>query len=120
MDETPSSLSVKQATAFGQRYKDAYRVARTVTLVGEFIKALGFLLIIATIVIIYLAVSQSGSGIPLVGAVIGVPIAAFFYLMGVLVSAQGQILKASLDGAVNNSPFLNNKQRAMVMSLPLE
>lgn len=120
MNDTPISLSVKQAIAFGERYKDAYRVARTVTLVGEFIKAIGFLLIIATVVIIYLAVNQSGSGIPLVGAFIGAPIAAFFFLMGVLVSAQGQILKASLDGAVNNSPFLTHKQRAMVMSLPLE
>jgi hypothetical protein len=40
-----------------------------------------------------------------------------FYLLGVLVSAQGQILKASLDSAVNGSPFLTNEQRAKIMSL---
>lgn len=40
-----------------------------------------------------------------------------FYVFGVLVSAQGQILKAMLDSAVNSSPFLNNEHRAKIMSL---
>lgn len=53
--------------------------------------------------------------------VMGMLFAAFvgvlFYLFGVIVSAQGQILKASLDGALNNSPFLTNDHRARIMSL---
>jgi hypothetical protein len=43
---------------------------------------------------------------------------AWRYVLGILVSAQGQILKASLDNAVNGSPFLTNEHRAKVMSLP--
>lgn len=53
--------------------------------------------------------------------VIGLLFAAFvgvlFYLFGVMVSAQGQIPKASLDGAVNSSRFLTNEHRAKIMSL---
>jgi hypothetical protein len=32
-------------------------------------------------------------------------------------AAQAQLLKASLDTAVNTSPLLNNEERAMMMSL---
>jgi len=38
-------------------------------------------------------------------------------LLGVVVSAQGQVLKATLDGSVNTSPFLDLTQKAQVMSL---
>jgi hypothetical protein len=40
-----------------------------------------------------------------------------FYLLGVLVAAQGQILLASLDSAVNSSPLLTNDQKAEILSL---
>jgi hypothetical protein len=42
---------------------------------------------------------------------------ALFFILGSLVSAQGQILKATLDGAVNTSPFLTDEQRAQMMRL---
>ena len=42
---------------------------------------------------------------------------ALFFVLGVLVSAQGQILRATLDSAVNSSPFLTNDQRASIMKL---
>ena len=45
--------------------------------------------------------------------IVGVPL----YVLGILVSAQGQILKATLDSAVTNSPFLTEDQMAEVMSL---
>jgi hypothetical protein len=48
--------------------------------------------------------------IPLIVAIIfGGTVWLVFFIWGVLVSAQGQILKASLDGAVNGSPFLTNE-----------
>jgi hypothetical protein len=37
--------------------------------------------------------------------------------LGIMVSAQGQTLKAALDCAVNSSPFLSDDQRAQIMSL---
>jgi hypothetical protein len=44
-------------------------------------------------------------------------IGLLFFLLAVLIRAQGQILKASLDSAVNSSPFLTNDQRPKIMSL---
>jgi hypothetical protein len=44
---------------------------------------------------------------------VGVPL----FVLGVLVSAVGQILAATLDTAVTSSPFLTKDQMAQVMSL---
>jgi len=41
----------------------------------------------------------------------------FCWLGGRRLSAQGQIVKATLDTAVNSSPFLSNEERAKIMSL---
>jgi hypothetical protein len=40
-----------------------------------------------------------------------------FFVLGIIVSAQGEILKANLDGAVNTSPFMTNEQKAQAMDL---
>ena len=49
----------------------------------------------------------------LVAAVaVGVPI----YALGILVSAAGQVLKATLDSAVHTSPFLDQNQMAQSMA----
>jgi len=42
---------------------------------------------------------------------------AFFWLGGVIISASGQLIRASLDGAVNTSPFLNQDQKAEAMDV---
>jgi hypothetical protein len=39
------------------------------------------------------------------------------FVLGPLVAAQGQILKAALDSAGNSSPFLSDPDRAEIMSL---
>jgi hypothetical protein len=54
----------------------------------------------------------------LIGAVFGALVGGLFFLLGVLISAQGQLLKAHADSAVHTSPFLNNEERAIAMSLP--
>lgn len=121
-DESSEAKSLKK------RYKDAYRVARTTTGVGSTIRGvgalLGFLIFFGAFA---LAASQRnvygvrGGEIQLisliVAAIFGGTVWLVFFIWGVLVSAQGQILKASLDGAVNGSPFLTNEQRATIMSL---
>jgi hypothetical protein len=45
-------------------------------------------------------------------------VGAMFFFWGILVAAQGEILNATLDTAVNSSPFLSNEQRGRIMSLP--
>ncbi len=63
--------------------------------------------------------SQSNS-VPILigGGMVGFLVVAFpAWVLGVMISSQGQLMKASLDGAVHSSPFLNNSQKAEVMSL---
>jgi hypothetical protein len=131
-----SAGAAGQVSALMKRYKDAYLVARVMNGFGKFIKV-GGIVIAALLVLIGMAgINAAGrSGpydrsmgpmgpseiIPVLGVVAivaGVIVGLFFYIVGILVSAQGQILKASLDSAVNNSPFLTNEHRAKIMSLP--
>ncbi|MFZ1006688.1 MAG: hypothetical protein WAN65_07625, partial [Candidatus Sulfotelmatobacter sp.] len=64
---------------------------------------------------------KSDPGIPglllALGAGAGILFGIFFFVLGTIVCAQGQILLAGLDSAVNNSPLLDNSQRATIMSL---
>ena len=101
------------------RYRDAYLVARTIVGVGSIIKGIGIFIAIVIALVGLVAATQGqsnfimGLGGVLLGVVVGVPL----FVLGILVSAQGQILKATLDVAVNDSPFLSDDQRAEMMSL---
>ena len=103
------------------RYWDAYAVARVTAGLGEVIKGIAAVLAILIALGALLIAGQVGGSGAIVTFFLGVIGAAFvggqFYLLGVIVMAQGQILKASLDGAVNSSPFLQNEHRAKIMSL---
>ena len=113
-----------EAKALLSRYWDAYLVARMTVGLGEIIKVIAVVfavLIMLAALLIAGQASQSSGGTAVVTFFLGVIGAAFvggqFYLLGIIVMAQGQILKASLDSAVNSSPFLQNEQRAKIMSL---
>jgi len=110
----------REALSLMGRYRDAYIYARFIVGVGTFIKGVGITLAI----LLFLVLSATGSIIktnPLIslftGVIIGGGVGVFFYIWGILISAVGQILTASLDSAVNVSPFLTDKQRARIMSL---
>lgn len=96
------------------RYKDAYRIARAVTGFGDTVKVLAFVLgvIVAVIGVAAGSIYFVVGGIAL-GVVIGLPI----FILGILVSAQGQILKATLDSAVNSSPLLTKDEIRQILSL---
>jgi hypothetical protein len=107
-------------TAVTTRYGDAYLVARTIDGVGATIKTVG-LLIGALLAMASLVVgSKGGAGIAfaVVGIAMAGAIATVLFLLGTLASAQGQLLKAALDTAVNSSHFLTDQDRARIMSLP--
>jgi len=53
-----------------------------------------------------------------IGVMAGGLTTGIFFLQGVLISAQGQLLKAQADGAVHSSPFLTDEERTAAMSLP--
>jgi hypothetical protein len=124
------------------RYSDAYAVARAVTRLGKTVKALsyaifGVALIMTWMMACWLLSSASSSGSAassgamvsvglgsLLGPIIGIiagPVVGFMialpiHLLGVLVSAQGQILKATLDTAVHTSPLLSAEEVRSVLS----
>ena len=103
----------RRAQAVRRRYIDGYRVANSVNGFGQFIKVGGLVLGL----VVWAGVAQvAGSGAG--GFVFGLIVAAIFFVIGVIVAAQGQLLKATLDTAVHSSPFLTNDARAAVMSLP--
>jgi hypothetical protein len=113
-----------RANAAKVRYKNAYFAADTISFVGGIIKGVSIILAGAIAVAAILKSQQLGSdsgqdtsilvyaglGFALVTGVIG-------YVLGILVCAVGEIHKATLDSAVNSSPFLSDDQKAEAMSL---
>lgn len=105
-----------------KRYSDAYIVAKTINGFGGLIKIIGIIVAVLLVLIGFVVANKNGPRDPvsylgIAGIALGVISGGLFYVIGVLVSAQGQILKASLDNAVNSSPFLTNEHRAKIMSL---
>jgi hypothetical protein len=107
-----ASILAHRSVGVQTRYIDAYRVAGTVNAFGQAIKIAG--LIFGAVIFVNIAESMRSPGTALIaGAVIG----GIFFVIGIIVSAQGQMLKAVVDTAVNSSPFLDDNQRAATMSL---
>ncbi len=119
------SAGVSEAvrTATTQRYLDAYRVAAATVAIGQAVKVLAICLAGIALVVPMVGVSQSianqltASATPLLlGLVAAVAVGVPFYALGILVSAIGQVLKATLDTAVHTSPFLDKNQMAQIMA----
>jgi hypothetical protein len=104
-----------QSQAVRQRYKDAYRVAGAVSGAGTAIKVIGIML---GVLVALLGVVTSSPAVMFPAILVAIAVAVIFFVFGTLISAQGQVLKANLDTAVNTSPFLSNEHRAQIMSLP--
>lgn len=109
-----------------KRYDDAYRVAKAIVTLGGTIKVVG--LILAVLIAIYgiIFMDQTGRGFApppldysslIGGVVIAAIVGVSCYVVGTLVAAYGQILKANLDCAVNSSPFLTDELKAEAMSI---
>jgi len=110
-----------EALALSKRYGDAYIVGRATDGVGTFFKGIGIILglLVCVASILWMVVASSREAqFGIIGLGFGIFIGASWYILGVVVSAVGQILKAALDTAVSSSSFLNDEQRAKIMSLP--
>jgi hypothetical protein len=77
------------------RYKDAYFFADSAINAGKLVKTLGVIAAVICIVVVGLSI----------------------YVLGMLIAAQGQVLMAMLDTALNTSPYLDAESRAEAMSL---
>jgi hypothetical protein len=116
-----AELSSRWTTKATKRYSDAYRVAAFYVGFGNTMKGIGVAIGIL-FALIGLIASQAGNGFIGVVAVIaglflGVMAGSIFYIAGILISADGQTLRAELDVAVYACPFLSDEERAKVMSL---
>jgi hypothetical protein len=105
------------ATAATTRYRDGYMVASALNGIGGAVKGIG-IAIGVIIALLSLAVGSSTNVMfGLLGACLGSAIAAPVFILGILISAQGQLMKATMDAAVHTSPFLDDNQKASTMSL---
>ncbi len=120
-----SRVSPATVSAITKRYSDAYAIAQIIEYAGIAIKIFG--LIIAGLIAISgfttigdfaRAGAAAGIGIIVITGGIAIFWAILFYIIGTLVSAKAQMLKASLDTAVNSSPFLNDRHKLAIMALP--
>jgi hypothetical protein len=97
------------------RYRDAYRVGAALVGFGNAIKIAGAIL--AGIIVIG-SLSELNGLVAAAGVFLSVAAGLLFWICGVLVAAQGQVLRATLDNAVNSSHFLTDPERADAMGLP--
>ncbi len=101
------------------RYRDAYRVGTALVGLGNAIKIVGAIL--AGIVVLGSLSSGDGpfgGGAVVAGIFVAAIVGVLFWVCGVIVAAQGEILRATLDNAVASSHFLTDLERADAMGLP--
>ena len=122
----------RQASALMKRYRDAYLVAKVTVGIGSTIKIIGFglaaIILLGTFAFANLAGGQRGMGndasggvfivVLFIGGINAFIVGFVSYIIGVIVSANGQALKATLDNTVGNSLFLTDDLKAKIMYLP--
>lgn len=109
-----------QAAAMMKRYEGAYRVARLTNVAGHLLKAAAVFLGLGALVVFGFGIKADylERGFAAIVALLAAgAVFLLFFAAGLVVSAQGQSLKANLDSAVHSSPFLNGEQKAKVMSV---
>lgn len=127
------TLDARSAIALKTRYVDAYKIARTIIKLGSAIKLIGMILaglIALGAIVSGFATAKSQGIVGAFGAPTGASVSAaaialgvltavviglLFFIFGTFVSAQGEILLASLDSAVNSSPLLDNATKVHVL-----
>jgi uncharacterized membrane protein YjgN (DUF898 family) len=111
---------------FQKRYKDAYFVSRLTSFIGwllQFGAVVLAIIIIAAGVFAASKMSDPNGGSPQIATAIiaaafmwGIIFGALFYILGVLVAAQGQLILATLDTAVSCTPLLADDQKFAIIS----
>lgn len=115
----PSSAS-RYATSVERRYRDAYVTAAAIVAKGQAMKTTAAI-VAALVVSATLVLTMRAGGLAVIvlgaGAIVAAGAYAIIHSAGVRIAAEGQALLATLDVAVNTSPFLDDNGRAQAMSL---
>jgi len=113
-------LSNRYAKSAMRRYRDAYWTARFTVFIGELLKLIG----VGSGLVLGIGLSQFFNTGPvsqrygdLISGVSGFIVFLVFFVWGIKVCAQGQLLKAHLDSVVCGSPFMSIDEKAKAMSL---
>jgi hypothetical protein len=109
------SAGGRASSAVVTRYRDAYRVGAALVGLGNAIKAAGAVL---GGIIVVSSLSKGDGPFAAAGVFLGATAGLLFRVCGVMVAAQGQVLRATLDTAVASSHFLTDTERADAMGLP--
>lgn len=122
MEASSSRVASDSPTAMN-RYKQGYQIAIWLVSLGGVLRGIGWVLagvggLVASVALPGSRGGLSGGKIAGYAAVLSA-VAGWvtFYIWGTVVSAHGQQLQASLDSAVNTSPFLTMDEKAKSMSL---
>ena len=130
VDRNTEQKTSPRFEALFRRYADAYKAARFIVGLGRVVKVVSIVLSAAQVLVGLLifvvgvsAAAQSrepqGGALAILGtfwvaiftAFWGVLFGVAGYIIGVFVSAAGQIQRATLDTAVNSSPHLTNGRK---------
>lgn len=115
----PSVNDTTMASPILARYRDAYRVAAALVGMGDVIKIIGAALaVLIAVGSLSSAGDFFGAAVVLSGFFMAAVIGILFWVAGVIVSAQGQVLRATLDNTVGHSPYMCSSERLKAMGLP--
>jgi len=115
-DVQPRAVSARQSAMATVRYRDGYRIAGSIDGLGSVIKVVA-LLFGGLLALAGLAYFGESKEVSFVLVLMGILTGGIGYVLGILVQAAGQLMKALFDVAVSGSHFLTDDQRAKVMGL---
>lgn len=119
------SIQFRRAAKLAHRYKGSYDLAELLGKLGRAIQIIGFILGgLAVIGGLIAAIEQaseneptSGLGIFFLVALYAAIIVFLLYVYGAVAQGIGKLILATCDGAVYNSTFLSDDERASILSL---
>lgn len=112
---------ISEAEALEKRYVDAYAMADANEQIGSRYRMIALLLGILTVFIALLALTSTYSLLATVSVSFpGMLLTAYVHSAGIHMSTQAQLLRTTIDGAINTSPFLQHEQKAAIMDLNRE
>jgi hypothetical protein len=126
----PAENAVVEMT---KRYSDGYRVSNFIVGMGTILKVIGIILgifLAGTALMLpalrlgpVSALREHGGAVAIevvvTGMVAGAIVWFALFVIGVFISAQGQMVRAALDAAVNSSPLFTVKQKVHILTAPV-
>lgn len=99
------------------RYTDAYAVANAIISTGKIVKVIGIVLAMAGAVVAVVGFSRDAAPVWVFPLLLGGVAGLGVWIAGVFITAQGQLLRALLDTAVNTSPLFSNSDKERIMGI---